>query len=352
MRQHSAVLALAVLVSQVYTAPQFISFDEGKLGVNFGGYHAAVGLGGLLGQTGGAGGGLFAEAGTPHGQAAKAGLGGNVGSNGAAAGGLYAGATAGGNVKASTGLAGGVTAEKSAGTGFAAAQAGNKYASAGLGGESSGAGASGFTFSGAKTFGLTTGNVGSASTLNAKPAQTVHKKVHKEFNVDADKEYNFVPLEQKEVAVKNEVPQVIVKEVYVQSPPQVIEKHIVHKHTKPRHHFRKTAYIGGYIGDNGPVQPQPAIEKRIDVGVKAAANAEASANAAVAADAGTAGSVGQTYTKQVTFQRNPNFFADIFNIPISTLKAVGNLLGNTAGSTSVTVQKSGSIQSGLSGRNQ
>lgn len=47
-------------------------------------------------------------------------------------GGLYAGATAGGNVKASTGLAGGVTAEKSAGSGYAAAQAGDHYASSGL----------------------------------------------------------------------------------------------------------------------------------------------------------------------------------------------------------------------------
>lgn len=31
-------------------APQFITFNDGKLGVNFGGYHAAVGLGGLLGE--------------------------------------------------------------------------------------------------------------------------------------------------------------------------------------------------------------------------------------------------------------------------------------------------------------
>lgn len=31
-------------------APQFITFSDGKLGVNFGGYHAGVGLGGLLGM--------------------------------------------------------------------------------------------------------------------------------------------------------------------------------------------------------------------------------------------------------------------------------------------------------------
>lgn len=33
-----------------FQAPQFITFKEGKLGVNFGGYHAGVGLGGLLGN--------------------------------------------------------------------------------------------------------------------------------------------------------------------------------------------------------------------------------------------------------------------------------------------------------------
>lgn len=47
-------------------------------------------------------------------------------------GGLYAGATAGGNVKAHAGLGGGLTGEKAAGSGFAEAQAGNRYAASGL----------------------------------------------------------------------------------------------------------------------------------------------------------------------------------------------------------------------------
>lgn len=48
------------------------------IGVNFGGYHAEAGLGGLL--TGNAAhGGLIASAGTPSGQSAVAGLGGNTG---------------------------------------------------------------------------------------------------------------------------------------------------------------------------------------------------------------------------------------------------------------------------------
>lgn len=46
--------------------------------MNFGGYHAEAGLGGLL--TGNAAhGGLSASAGTPYGQQAGAGLGGSVG---------------------------------------------------------------------------------------------------------------------------------------------------------------------------------------------------------------------------------------------------------------------------------
>lgn len=46
--------------------------------MNFGGYHAEAGLGGLL--TGNAAhGGLTASAGTPYGQSAHAGLGGNTG---------------------------------------------------------------------------------------------------------------------------------------------------------------------------------------------------------------------------------------------------------------------------------
>lgn len=56
---------------------QLLTFRDGKFGVNFGGYHAEAGLGGLL--TGNAAhGGLSASAGTPFGQRAGAGLGGSV----------------------------------------------------------------------------------------------------------------------------------------------------------------------------------------------------------------------------------------------------------------------------------
>lgn len=56
---------------------QLITLRDGQVGVNFAGYHAAAGLGGLL--TGNsAHGGLSASAGTPWGSRAAAGLGGNL----------------------------------------------------------------------------------------------------------------------------------------------------------------------------------------------------------------------------------------------------------------------------------
>lgn len=105
----------------------------------------------------------------------------------------------------------------------------------------------------------------------------------------------------------------------MQPPPsKVIHKEFVHY--KPRrHHFRKTAYLGGYIGgEAAPPAPvvyksvQPAIEKRIDVGAESAVHAGAAAHA----DVGTAGGAQYGYTKNVSFQRNPTFFADIFNVSI------------------------------------
>uniref|UniRef100_A0A0K8UQ48 Uncharacterized protein n=1 Tax=Bactrocera latifrons TaxID=174628 RepID=A0A0K8UQ48_BACLA len=84
-------LSLAYVLHLAAATPQLLTFRDGKFGVNFGGYHAEAGLGGLL--TGDAAhGGLSASAGTPFGQRAGAGLGGSVDGN--AAGVLYAGAEA------------------------------------------------------------------------------------------------------------------------------------------------------------------------------------------------------------------------------------------------------------------
>lgn len=120
-----AVLAVMMLaqISLSSAAPQFLTFRDGKFGVNFGGYHAEAGLGGLL--TGNAAhGGLSASAGTPHGQQAGAGLGGILDGNARTAGGLYAGATAGNGVGASAAVGGGLNGNGGAGGTGAEAHAG------------------------------------------------------------------------------------------------------------------------------------------------------------------------------------------------------------------------------------
>ncbi|XP_053673332.1 uncharacterized protein LOC128723599 isoform X2 [Anopheles nili] len=108
-----AVVAIGLLILVIVQCilagpvPQFLTFRDGKFGVNFGGYHAEAGLGGLL--TGNsAHGGLSASAGTPHGQQAGAGIGGLLGGNERTAGGAYAGATAGHGVGASAAIGGGL----------------------------------------------------------------------------------------------------------------------------------------------------------------------------------------------------------------------------------------------------
>ncbi|EDW01063.1 GH20659 [Drosophila grimshawi] len=96
--------ALCLLMLQATLAPaQLITLRDGKLGVNFAGYHADAGLGGLL--TGDAAhGGLSASAGTPWGARSAAGLRGGL--NGSPAGVAYAAAQANDDVGASAVLGG------------------------------------------------------------------------------------------------------------------------------------------------------------------------------------------------------------------------------------------------------
>ncbi|XP_026471595.1 uncharacterized protein LOC113375860 [Ctenocephalides felis] len=109
------------LASMVLARPQFITFKDGRVGVNFGGYHASAGLGGLL--TGdSAHGGLQAEAGTPWGARAGAGLGGDASGQGRTSGGLYAGAASGFGHSAGAELAGSTSAEGSYGVSVAGAK--------------------------------------------------------------------------------------------------------------------------------------------------------------------------------------------------------------------------------------
>ncbi|CAK1555362.1 unnamed protein product [Leptosia nina] len=335
--QSSAIFCIyAAIVSQVYSAPQFITFQDGKLGVNFAGYHAGVGIGGLLAN--GTLGGLYAEAGTPTGQSATAGLGGVVNKYGHASGGLYAGATAGNNVQAAAGLSGGLNSEDSAGNGFATAQAGNRITSAALGGNA---------------------GVEGSSSYHVKEVAVapVQHNVEAQFNLDSHiNEVQPLPQSQVEIhktIIKESVPPpppVIVKEVIVESPPpptQIVEKHIVHTHYKhKRPHLRKTAFVSGYIGGGANVpetvvyRTEPVAEKRVDVAV------EANAGAGPEPHYNGGGGIRNVYRKEVSIHRNPTFFSDIFNIPISTLRAVSGFLGNTAANTNISVQKSTSVEAG------
>ncbi|XP_050306881.1 uncharacterized protein LOC126743710 [Anthonomus grandis grandis] len=103
--------------------PPVLTFKDGYIGVNFLGFKASAGLGGLLTRDMSQG-GLHAEAETPFGQKAGAGLGGKVDGNGQAVGGLFSGATTGGQVGAIAGLDGIVDADKSAGRSYAGVSAG------------------------------------------------------------------------------------------------------------------------------------------------------------------------------------------------------------------------------------
>ncbi|XP_017961555.1 uncharacterized protein LOC108654596 [Drosophila navojoa] len=97
--------ALLLLLQATLAPAQLITLRDGKVGVNFAGFHADAGLGGLL--TGNAAhGGLSASAGTPWGSRAAAGIGGGL--NGRTAGGAYAAAQANDDVGASALLGGSV----------------------------------------------------------------------------------------------------------------------------------------------------------------------------------------------------------------------------------------------------
>ncbi|XP_063709534.1 uncharacterized protein LOC134838025 isoform X3 [Culicoides brevitarsis] len=246
------IFALALLFVNVNSMPQFITFDNGKIGVNFAGYHAEAGLGGLL--TGNAAhGGLSASAGTPFGQKAGAGLGGTVaGNNGRTAGGLYAGAT----------------------DGF------GQGASAALGGK-------------VDEFGPAGGSGAEAH------AQGVSKKTVKLGQGNAVKEIHSVQYPSGGVSsgtVNAQADSVIDTRFADEVATPVVKKKVVHKEkTYVRPHKVKLHHRNNF------------------------------AAGAVGAQAGPAAG-GVTYTK--TVNTGGSFFDDIFNIPISTLRAVNGFLNN------------------------
>lgn len=275
----AVVLAVTVVLAQISlsaAAPQFLTFKDGKFGVNFGGYHAEAGLGGLL--TGNAAhGGLSASAGTPHGQQAGAGLGGILDGNARTAGGLYAGATAGHGVGASAALGGGLNGEGGAGGTGAEAHAG------------------GISRKVVK-LGQTNGAAPPSETILVHEVPPAPQSINTRFNHQEYDSNTRTKTFVKEVHTDLEAPPA------VQQPVQTHTKTIYKKKviTRPHKVHVKTRFDSNGHSGGGSTQTQTSM-----------VNAGATLNS--------------------------NFWNDIFNIPISTLSAVNQFLNNKSGSGSGTV---------------
>ncbi|XP_058169361.1 one cut domain family member 3 [Anopheles ziemanni] len=334
-----ALLILAIVQCiQAVPVPQLLTFRDGKFGVNFGGYHAEAGLGGLL--TGNsAHGGLSASAGTPHGQQAGAGIGGLLGGNERTAGGAYAGATAGHGVGASAAIGGGLDGAGGAG---------------GAGAESHAGGVS------KKVVKLGQTNHG------APPTEVV---ISKEYGGNQH-QGNFERIDH-------------VKEVHTEL--TVPEPHPAPA-PAPAHGFRKTVYKKKVIGHPHKIAvvetsahhdgPQPPLDISRFFDFQAFTNLGAQFAHPAPPPPPPPPVVHKTFVKQTSYEpihrptfekevhtrydssnghsaggsststhvvasstHNSNFWNDIFNIPISTLSAVNQFLNNKAGSGSLQVQK-------------
>ncbi|XP_050447056.1 PE-PGRS family protein PE_PGRS18 isoform X2 [Cataglyphis hispanica] len=148
----------------------FLQFTNGGIRVNFGGYHAEAGLGGLLRGTGG---GLHASAGTPWGAHAGAGLSGQLnGEDGNLGGGLYARAGLGrGRPEAAAGLGGRLD-----GRSFNPI-AGGLYAGATSGGPGTGVYLGG-GLGGAEIDGAAAGNAAAEANVNSRASGATTREVN------------------------------------------------------------------------------------------------------------------------------------------------------------------------------
>ncbi|KAF9823809.1 hypothetical protein SFRURICE_010036 [Spodoptera frugiperda] len=218
-----------------------------------------------------------------------------------------------------------------------------------LGGESGASGSAGFSVSAHKSVEVpvTVVKEKEVSVIPVEEVKTVHKNVYGEAKYEASNEIAPVAKAGVEATANVNVnaqhgfeKEFLSTKVHVE-PTEVV---YVRKHKPHRHHVHKTVYLGGYVGAGGEVAApetktvyktvQP-IEKRVDVEAHGEAHGEAGA--------GFNGGV----RKEVVVNARPStFFQDIFNIPISTLKAVSGFLTNTAANTGVSVQKSATFKAG------
>ncbi|XP_048525629.1 homeotic protein female sterile isoform X1 [Dendroctonus ponderosae] len=356
--------------------PPLLSFKDGNVGVNFLGFKASAGLGGLL-RGDGSQGGLHASAETPFGQKAHAGLGGMTDANGRSLGGLYAGATAGGGVGASAGLGGMTGAEGSVGRSYAASSAGGgrtvikeRFSSApSAGGISVMASEEVHVQKIPKS--VSTFNVEVGKDIQAPaPASQISTELLKTENdhpvgkttyVERTIIPNYV---EKTIQVPSyvektiRVPTYVEKTVKVPTTPTVVEKEVeVPQHVKT---VSKTKQIVvGEEASGAPFvtvvktkskihrRPWSHLRKRIDYttgelpssgGVVIARPDPALANVNYRSEYN--GGPKAVSTTTIRKQYNGDLIRDIFNIPISTLGAVSNLVGNLAAGGSLAVSKS------------
>ncbi|XP_011268130.1 uncharacterized protein LOC105258533 isoform X1 [Camponotus floridanus] len=353
----------------------FLQFTNGGIRVNFGGYHAQAGLGGVLGE--GTGGGLHASAGTPWGAFAGAGLGGQLGRENLG-GGLYARAGLGrGRPEAAAGLGGrldGRSLNPISGGLYAGATPGGPGVGVQLGGGIDGA-AAGSTVDEAKAGASGAGEANAtadAATSVTKPSkghtniQIIRSRAQKErdeqkekvvalaaaalpTNVSADgkvespnKEIRAV----KVVAVQPPAAEVgvvgsislfgaapvvksVEKDIVVSAPVAPVQDTIktvttgdvsptvvVSKPVYPRWHFRKRFWT--------------VPRKVVYVAPPATADSQGSPSDMVGElFANSVGDSGGTVAVSKVY--SGSLFDDIFNIPISTLSAVNQLLRNNVG---------------------
>ncbi|XP_058466667.1 merozoite surface protein 2 isoform X2 [Malaya genurostris] len=314
-------MAVAIFIQCAFglPAPQFLSFKDGKFGVNFGGYHAEAGLGGLL--TGNnAHGGLSASAGTPHGQQAGAGLSGILDGNARTSGGAYAGASAGHGVGASAAIGGGLDNEGGAG---------------GTGAEAHAGGVSKKVVKLGQTEGSET-----IITHEVPPPPSVHTRFNEGF----------------ETKFKTKT---FVKEVHtdLEAPPTVHSPVHTHRKTIYRKKFISRPYketIGETSIEQGSTATNnidlkrfldfqaftniassfsyPALNKPLSTSYvqqeqhKSGIFQEGDVNTRSETNGQNGGSTDKFPTSGIA--NNPNFWNDIFNIPISTLNAVNHFLNN------------------------
>lgn len=266
---------LVFLLTIVLTNSQLLTVSKsGEVGVNFGGYHASAGLGGVLNGDG-TGGGLHAEAGTPFGPAAGAGLRGNVDGEAGSQGALYAGATSGLHHTAGAGL-----------------------------------------------------------TVEKYPAVPIHKYVRVAASAPAPEKIEVAPAPQKVVfekhvqVIASNKPQAIVPEsapVLVEKPVETYPVYPVKTVYRRPHHRRKYVYY------NAGEQVVPVTKTKVVYSDAAPVYAPFPPPPAVSGQG--------VYSGTVAVNKNGNLFNDIFNIPISTLKAVNQLVNNIVGGATVSVTK-------------